>query len=399
MPAIGIASARAWFAGIWNRSRGPLGRHLPVGQCILAAGLSLSALAPAFGAPGLPQPSDHLLALASRQPLTEASLGALEIGPGTRLAIARLRPRGRLDAEVTPGWGFIDLRTGPTLGIGPISGDDARLVNRLIPDSMSEAARPFSIRLDTPSGKRALRCLTEAVYFETGRDTEEAQAAVAQVVLNRIRHPAYPSSVCGVVYQGAMRPTGCQFSFTCDGSLKLGHAPSYWSKAEAVARRALSGHVVAEVGTATNYHADYVAPYWARTVMRISQVGPHIFYRWTGPLGRLAAFTQRYSGNETNVSQEVLNSWDWRVQGDGAEVALKVDGPVGAKTAAALKVLEAQGWVAKVDDGRVRALLNPVPPKPTPEQVAAINARMEVIERGVNPVKPAPMAAAGDRSE
>jgi hypothetical protein len=353
--------------------------------------LGLSIFAPAAGASGAPEPSERLLALARNAPLTEASLQSLD-GAGVRLVVERLRAEGRLDADLTEGWGRIDLGAAPSLGLGQLVGDEARLVNRLIGDSPAEAARPFAIRLDTASGKRALRCLTEAVYFETGRDSEEAQAAVAQVVLNRVRHPAYPASVCGVVYQGAMRSTGCQFSFTCDGSLKLGRLPSAWTRAEQVARRALSGNVVAAVGTATNYHADYVAPYWARTVVRITQVGPHIFYRWTGPLGGPAAFTQRYSGGETNVSQEVLNSWDWRVQGVDAQVqtASNVAGdPVVA--AAAVKVLEDRGLIAKVYQGRVRALLNPVPKKPTPAEVASINARMEVIERGINPVKQPPL--------
>jgi hypothetical protein len=383
------------MGALWRRWRSAVLHHLPLVQGVLAGLLSLSVIAPAAGAQKVSGPSERLIALARSEPLTEASLRLVD-GAGVRLAVARLAADGRLDAALTPGWSRIDLATAPSLGLGQLVGDDDRVVNRLIGDTPSDPARPFAVRLDTASGKRALRCLTEAVYFETGRDSEEAQAAVAQVVLNRVRHPAYPASVCGVVYQGAMRSTGCQFSFTCDGSLKLGHLPSAWTQAEQVARRALSGHVSEAVGTSTNYHADYVAPYWARTVVRITQVGPHIFYRWTGPLGHKAAFTQRYSGAETNISQEVLNSWDWRVQGTDAEVSLKGEAIAPAQASAAVKVLEDRGLIAKVYEGRVRALLNPVPRKPSPEEVASINARMEVIERGINPVKQPPLDGEGE---
>jgi hypothetical protein len=334
--------------------------------------------------------------------LTYAGLQRLDaaLGPGGRLALARLDAEGAApDAERLAGWTMIDLGVVPTLGIGSLQGAEARLVNALIPNSGLPVEAPLVFRLaslDTPSGKRALRCLTEAVYFEAGRDSEEAQAAVAQVVLNRVRHPAYPNTVCGVVYQGAMRTTGCQFSFTCDGSLKLGRMASYWARAEAVARRALQGHVVPEVGVSTNYHADYVAPYWARTVVRVSQVGPHIFYRWTGPMGQRAALTDRYSGDETNISQQVLASWDYRTQGVDEAMVLKEETGPTQETARAVQVLEDRGLIAKVEGGRVRALLNPTPRKPTPEEVKAINARMDVIEKGLNPVKQPPLKDEGE---
>ncbi len=128
--------------------------------------------------------------------------------------------------------------------------------------------------------EEAVECLGEAIYYEAGFEPLEGQEAVAQVVLNRVRSPAYPGSVCGVVYQGSERRTGCQFSFTCDGSLK--RRPPEAEQLEAartVARRVIAGLVVPEVGSATHYHTDYVHPYWAPTLKKIGVVGRHIFYR------------------------------------------------------------------------------------------------------------------------
>ena len=97
---------------------------------------------------------------------------------------------------------------------------------------------------------RELECLTQAVYFEARGETPAGQAAVAQVVLNRVRHPAFPKSVCAVVFQGAGRH-GCQFSFACDGSTQRGREAGAWRRAQTIASRALDGFVMAEVGRAS----------------------------------------------------------------------------------------------------------------------------------------------------
>jgi hypothetical protein len=117
------------------------------------------------------------------------------------------------------------------------------------------------------------------------------------VVLNRVRHPAYPNSVCGVVYEGANRPV-CQFSFTCDGSLLRTPSQPYWDRAVRIAKEMLNGSIAAEVGTATHYHADYVVPRWAYTLGKITQIGRHIFYRFPGSYGSSGMFNQRLSGRE-----------------------------------------------------------------------------------------------------
>ncbi|WP_366872651.1 cell wall hydrolase [uncultured Brevundimonas sp.] len=131
----------------------------------------------------------------------------------------------------------------------------------------------------------------------------EGQAAVAQVVLNRMRHPAYPGTVCGVVFQGSERATGCQFSFTCDGAMARTPSVAGWARARASASAALNGAVMAAVGTATHYHTDWVAPYWAERLTKVRQLGTHIFYRWNGGWGLPAAFTSRYGGPEPVPAQ------------------------------------------------------------------------------------------------
>lgn len=162
-----------------------------------------------------------------------------------------------------------------------------------------EQARGFMLAADgAASGSTALKCLTQAVYYESAFEPIDGRRAVAQVVLNRVRHPAYPKSVCGVVYQGSERRTGCQFSFTCDGSLLRRPSVHAWREAEQVARAALAGHVEKPVGTATHYHADYVLPKWAPQLGKITQLGRHIFYRFNGSWGRSAAFSGRYTGME-----------------------------------------------------------------------------------------------------
>jgi spore germination cell wall hydrolase CwlJ-like protein len=162
-------------------------------------------------------------------------------------------------------------------------------------------ARQFKIRADESTRDRALECLTQAVYYEAATEGADGQRAVAQVVLNRMRHPGFPATVCGVVYEGAELPTGCQFTFTCDGSLLRQPIPSVWARAKKIALDALSGHVFAPVGHATHYHADYVLPYWADSLAKQVQIGHHIFYRLRGGLGADPAFSQRYAGKEPDL--------------------------------------------------------------------------------------------------
>lgn len=145
---------------------------------------------------------------------------------------------------------------------------------------------------------RALQCLSLAVYYEAASESQAGQEAVAQVVLNRVAHPAYPNSICGVVFQGSERKTGCQFTFTCDGAMARRPSRSGWARAQSVALAALAGHVYRPVGLATHYHTHAVNPYWASSLTYIGSIGAHRFYRWRGNAGQAAAFTNVYSGSE-----------------------------------------------------------------------------------------------------
>jgi hypothetical protein len=200
-----------------------------------------------------------------------------------------------------------------------LTGEDALAKNEALPfsDAPILAAKPFAIRnYFSGTGLTALQCMTQAVYYEAAYEPLQGRRAVAQVVLNRVRHPAFPNSVCGVVYQGSNQPV-CQFSFTCDGSLNRKPSAAAWAAAEAVAREALSGYVERSVGQATHYHANYVSPYWAPKLTKISQLGAHIFYRWPGKWGMPAAFTDSYSGIENIPSASDLAGLDEDALGEG----------------------------------------------------------------------------------
>lgn len=184
----------------------------------------------------------------------------------------------------------------------PLSADEAVAVNaqQSTMATAGPAAAPFYASMSPADTIQAQKCLADAIYYEAASQDVAGQRAVAQVVLNRVRNPAFPANVCSVVYQGAERVTGCQFSFTCDGSLLRPATQSAWSRAQRVAKAALQGFVFAPVGNATHYHADYVVPYWASSLTRATTIGAHIFYRWRGRWGEPQAFRQRYFGPEAD---------------------------------------------------------------------------------------------------
>jgi len=124
------------------------------------------------------------------------------------------------------------------------------------------------------------RCLAEAIYYEARSETLAGQMAVAEVVLNRMRHRAYPNSICGVVYQGSERTTGCQFTFTCDGSMTAIPYGRGWDRAQTVADHALMGFARPVTNRATHYHTTAVDPVWNDSLVRTRRIGSHIFYRF-----------------------------------------------------------------------------------------------------------------------
>ena len=160
------------------------------------------------------------------------------------------------------------------------------------------SARPFVTTTVSPADRgRALQCLTAAIYYEAASEPDAGQQAVAQIVLNRVRHPAFPPTVCGVVYQGSER-AGCQFSFACDGAMARASSRDGWARAARVAAIALAGRVFAPVGLATHYHTDAVTPSWNRALVMTDVVGTHFFHRSKGYWRTAATFSRRYRGGE-----------------------------------------------------------------------------------------------------
>ena len=236
-------------------------------------------------------------------------------------ALVRAYPREAIGAGVLGFVGFVALGSfavphpamsgaqaappaPPPLILQPVAPQQALKVNAEIPlaNGPNPAAAPFAFKGSASARTQALNCLASAVYYEAGNQDADGERAVAQVVLNRVRHPAFPNSVCGVVYQGSTRPTGCQFTFTCDGSLAREPDSDGWRRAWKVAEDALSGQVYAPVGWATHYHADYVLPTWAASMAKNAVLGAHLFYRWAGSWGKPGAFTDAYAGREPNAA-------------------------------------------------------------------------------------------------
>jgi spore germination cell wall hydrolase CwlJ-like protein len=307
---------------------------------------------------------------------------ALRFDPGQRRPDLWARP---------PGWGRLDLDEVPNLGLDDAASDAAvaEEINALRPFSRLpiRPMRPFVLKGGAEDRARALQCLSEAVYYEAAREPEVGQAAVAQVVLNRMRHPAYPKSVCGVVYQGSARVTGCQFTFTCDGALAYAPEPGLWRRARAVAERALGGYVDRTVGSATHYHARYVAPYWAPTLVKMTQVGQHIFYRWTGPWGEPAAFTGRYAGNEAYLPPSILGGLDQRTQ--GGVLSPELQGVASERTITLAVAGEVRTYsvvdptVPRGERTRVMGVLMSPRRQPTAEEIKRINESLEAMERNM----------------
>lgn len=148
-------------------------------------------------------------------------------------------------------------------------------ISLISPASAQDASPPIPLE----DHDRAVECLTLAIAYESGFEPIEGQRAVAEVVMNRVRAPGFPKSVCNVVFAGSTRRTGCQFTFTCDGSLARRLPERVMLTARTIAEDALNGRLTPEVPGATHYHADYVNPYWAPSLIRVTKIGAHIFYR------------------------------------------------------------------------------------------------------------------------
>jgi spore germination cell wall hydrolase CwlJ-like protein len=152
---------------------------------------------------------------------------------------------------------------------------------RLRDNSALAAVKPFqpaSLRTAAKES-REQRCLAEAIYYEARSESRRGQMAVAEVVANRVRSGYYPNTYCGVVYQGSERVTGCQFSFTCDGSLRHRPRGAAWREANALSAQFLMGSVRPVTHRATHYHTTAIDPYWSANLVETTRIGAHVFYR------------------------------------------------------------------------------------------------------------------------
>jgi spore germination cell wall hydrolase CwlJ-like protein len=177
--------------------------------------------------------------------------------------------------------------------------DAARARNAAVPfvNGPIPPAPRFAFTGSTEDRRRATECLALAAMAEAG-PSDTGQRAVIQVVLNRTRHPAFAKSICGVVFEGSERQTGCQFTFTCDGSLARRYSTSAWEQARLRAAEALGGYVFKPVGAATHYHTDWVFPYWSPKLEKLARIETHLFFRWPGQWGSLRALSVPYRGSE-----------------------------------------------------------------------------------------------------
>lgn len=124
-----------------------------------------------------------------------------------------------------------------------------------------------------------VHCLQEAIYHESRGEDVYGQFAVAEVILNRVDLPNYPSSVCGVVHQNANRANACQFSYACNGRSREMSEPRARRLAGAIAQIMMSGAPRELTSGATHFHTTGVRPRWATAFQRTGQFGSHLFYR------------------------------------------------------------------------------------------------------------------------
>lgn len=130
----------------------------------------------------------------------------------------------------------------------------------------------YKTRATTAYSGRDLDCMAEALYFEARGEGRQGQAAVAEVILNRVASGRFPNSVCGVINQPS------QFSYTIGGRKTIRSKAAYL-RVRQVAENALAGGTGNLTGGATYFHTPAVRPAWSRRFERIVRIGRHIFYR------------------------------------------------------------------------------------------------------------------------
>jgi spore germination cell wall hydrolase CwlJ-like protein len=123
---------------------------------------------------------------------------------------------------------------------------------------------------------REIKCLADNIYFEALTESEAGQIAVANVTMNRVKNPAFPNSVCEVVWEPK------QFSWTHDGKSDTPSSKKHYDEVYEIAKAVYYGNIVDITEGATFYHADYVDPPWAKVMQRVAKIDTHIFYKHEG---------------------------------------------------------------------------------------------------------------------
>jgi hypothetical protein len=206
------------------------------------------------------------------------------------------------------------------------------------PSAPSEPVAPAEPQIDA----RQHNCLSQAIYYEARGETQQGQIAVAEVIVNRTRSRHYPGSICGVVYQGSHRSTGCQFTFTCDGS--LGHRPRgrAWTQAQRVATAVMMGYSRPMTQGATHYHTTAVNPVWNSGLVETTQIGVHVFYRFPNRSERAyyqEALSRRRGSGAARRSEELIPQADAAALETVEEVV--VDAPIEADDTAPISTAPA----------------------------------------------------------
>lgn len=178
------------------------------------------------------------------------------------LSLCQAQASENVASEIEPG--LFLLKSG-AIAMAPIPNDPV--------ETKAEAA--------AATGGDEQHCLATAIYFEARGESAKGQKAVAEVILARTRAPGRPRTICGVVYEGSERRTGCQFSFTCDGASDVARDDAAWARAKTIAAGVMrtGGRGRKASRGATFYHADHVRPYWASGMVKVARIGSHIFYR------------------------------------------------------------------------------------------------------------------------
>jgi spore germination cell wall hydrolase CwlJ-like protein len=252
--------------------------------------------------PELELKSWHRWAALDRFPAYALLLAIVAFGLGLVASKIELPWPGRYEVSANIG----PIPTVEPLLLKAVDKETAKKTNDAVPLTQSPIppAKAFIFSGTPADFERAIDCLASTIYYEAGAETTAGQMAVVQVVLNRVRHPAYPKTVCDVVFQGQERRTGCQFSYTCDGSMtRRRPSAEAWARHRGLAQAMLKGLVYPQVGLATHYHTDWVLPAWSARLDKVRVEGTHLFFRYHGYWGTPAAFNGKVSRTEPSFAK------------------------------------------------------------------------------------------------